>query len=153
MVERACRTCGNAKRAASDATTSGRAGWSNSGHSSAAGRAKAAESRRQTGTKTGPARAQSERRVIDARKRGARIDIYASPARTVALAQSFRLVHRVRDAVADLQRRNGDKQKRWTRCARLADHVWLQYVFVSSLEMDWRRLLRTHAPFDRFDRG
>src|SRR6266446_1596925 len=61
MVERARRTCGNTKRAARDATTSGRASGSDSGNSSASRCAKAGESRRQAGTKTGSARANSKR--------------------------------------------------------------------------------------------
>ena len=132
MVERARRTCGNTKRA--------------SGHATASGRAEAGKSRRQTRAKARSARAESERRVIDARERGGKINIF------VTLAQSLRLVYRSRDAAFDLQRRNGHEQERRSRRARLADHVRLQHVFVSGLEMDRRRSVRTHAPADRLDR-
>jgi len=54
------------------------------------------------------------------------------------MAQSLRVAHMRRDALAHLQRRNGHQQKRRARRARLADHVRLQHVFVSSLEMGRR---------------
>ena len=55
-----------------------------------------------------------------------------------------------RHAPADLQRRNGDQQKRRARRAGLADHLRLQHVFVSDFKMGRRNFVRAHAPFDGF---
>src|ERR1044072_8597370 len=119
-------------------------GGSNAGNCSAAGRAETAESGRPTRTKAGPTWAKSERRVIACvaalyarrfnRGIGKRFGGHRPPLQQ--MAQPLRVVHRVRDPVVDLQRRNGDEQRRWTRRARLADHVWLQHVLVSRFKMD-----------------
>ena len=42
---------------------------------------------------------------------------------------------------ADLQRGNGDEQKRRARSAGLADHVRLQHVSISGIEMGRRNFV------------
>ena len=70
-------------------------------------------------------------------------------AETNPLPPSLCLVHGGGDALAHLQRRDGDKQRGRSRCARLADDLRLQHVFLSGLEMGRRNFLRTHSPLDR----
>ena len=58
-----------------------------------------------------------------------------------ALAQPVRVAYMRRNAIADLQRRNGHQQKRRARRAGLADHIRLQHVFVSDFEMGRRNFV------------
>src|SRR5262249_2421996 len=60
------------------------------------------------------------------------------------------MAHMRGHAPSDLQRRDGNQQKRRPRGARLADHLRLQYVFVSGFEMGGRNFVRTHASIDGF---
>ena len=69
------------------------------------------------------------------------------------MAEPIRMADLRRHAPAHLQRRNGHQQKRRPRCARLADHVRLQHVFVSGLEMGRRNFVRAHASLDGFGGG
>ena len=55
------------------------------------------------------------------------------------MAEPIRMADLRRHAAAHLQRRNGHQQECRARRARLADHVWLQHVFVPVFEMDRRR--------------
>ena len=67
------------------------------------------------------------------------------------MAEPIRMADLRRHAPAHLQRRNGHQQKRRPRCARLADHVRLQHVSVSGLEMDRWSVIRTHSSSDCVD--
>src|SRR5215510_5280951 len=68
------------------------------------------------------------------------------------MAEPFRMVSLCGRFVADLQWRDGHKQKRWARRTGLADHVWLQHVSVSRLEMGRWNLVRAYASPDCFGR-
>jgi len=57
------------------------------------------------------------------------------------MVEPVRMDYVHRHAPADLQRRDGDQQKRGARSARLADHVRLQHVFISDFEMGWRNFV------------
>ena len=54
------------------------------------------------------------------------------------MAEPFRVAYVFRDGLAYLQRRHGYQQKRRPRRARLADHIRLQHVFISRLQMGRR---------------
>ena len=63
----------------------------------------------------------------------------------IAFLHRFAWFTAARDALPDLQRRNGHEQRRWPGRARLADHVRLQHVFLSGFEMGRRNFLEhTH---------
>ncbi len=64
------------------------------------------------------------------------------------MAEPIRMADLRRHALTHLQRRNGHQQKCRARRARLADHVRLQHVFVSRLEMGRRNFIRAHASLD-----
>jgi len=68
------------------------------------------------------------------------------------MAEPIRMADLRRHAAPHLQRRNGHQQECRARCARLADHVWLQHVFVSCLEMGRRNFIRAHTSLDGFAR-
>ena len=69
-------------------------------------------------------------------------------ARIAKIAQSICLAYVHRHTPADLQRGNGDEQKRRARGPGLADHVRLQHVFVSGFKMGRWNLVRTHPSID-----
>jgi len=68
------------------------------------------------------------------------------------MPEPIRMADLRRHALAHLQRWNGHQQKRRARGARLADHIRLQHVFVSGLEMGRRNFVRAHASLDRLAR-
>ena len=69
------------------------------------------------------------------------------------MAEPIRMADLRRHAPAHLQRWNGHQQKRRAGGARLADHVRLQHVFVSGLEVGWRNFVRAHASLDGLGGG